>query len=82
MMFAACIMMRLIAADPNTNVVVERRRVDGLHRDSLSYDFPIGTVLGRFQGGLSVDQDRLPVDILVARSDVPLQSDPEHIDHR
>ncbi len=75
-------MMRLIAADPNTNVVVERRRVDGLHRDSLSYDFPIGTVLGRFQGGLSVDQDRLPVDILVARSDVPLQSDPEHIDHR
>jgi len=76
-------MLRLIAADPNTEVVVKRFRSDGEHTDPLSYDFPVGTVLERVNDTLELGKDgSLPVHILVARSDEPLQTDPVHIDRR
>jgi len=76
-------MLRLIAADPNTEVIVKRIRAGGEHTDALSYDFPIGTVLARITDTLDLGKDgSLPVDILIARSDQPLQSDPVHIDRR
>jgi hypothetical protein len=76
-------MLRLIAADPNTEVIVKRIRSGGEHIDPLSYDFPIGTVMARVTDVLDLGKDgALPVDILVARSDEPLQSDPVHIDRR
>ncbi len=76
-------MLRLIASDPNTDVVVRRIRAGGDHTDPLSYDFPIGTVLARITDSLDLGKDgSLPVDILVARSEDALQSDPVHIDRR
>ncbi len=76
-------MLRLIAADPNTEVLVKRIRAGGEHTDSLSYDFPIGSVLARVSDVLDLGKDgSLPVNILIARSDEPLQSDPVHIDRR
>ena len=76
-------MLRLIAADPNTEVLVKRIRAGGEHTDPLSYDFPIGTVLARVTDVLDLGKDgSLPVDILIARSDEPLQTDPVHIDRR
>jgi hypothetical protein len=76
-------MLRLIASDPNTRVLVDRLRADGNHEDALSYDFPIGTVVGRFDDNLDLGKlGKLPVAILVARSDVALESDPVNIDRR
>jgi len=76
-------MLRLISSDPNTRVVVERMRADGDHADGLTYDFPIGTVVGRFDDTLDLGKlGKLPVAILVARSDVALESDPVNIDRR
>jgi hypothetical protein len=76
-------MLRLIAADPNTEVLIERTRADGKHIDALNFDFPIGTVVGRFNDVLDLGSlGKLPLDILVARSDVPLESDPVNIDRR
>ena len=76
-------MLRLIAADPNTEVTVKRIRGGSEHRDPLAYDFPIGTVLERATDKLDLGKDgSLPVHVLIARSDQPLQSDPLHIDRR
>lgn len=76
-------MLRLIAADPNTEVEIERTRSDGKHSDLLRYDFPLGVVLGRFDDTLDLGGlGKLPINILVARSDVPLETDPENIERR
>ena len=76
-------MLRLIAADPNTQVLVERHRAGGVHTDPLKYDFPIGTVVARVDDVLDLGRlGKLPVNILVARSDVPLENDPVYIDRR
>jgi hypothetical protein len=76
-------MLRLIAADPNTKVVVQRKRADGSHSDRLNYDFPIGSVLSRIDDEIDLGTDgKYPVNILVARSDVPLESDPINIERR
>lgn len=76
-------MLRLIAADPNTQVIIERVRRDGPHTNNLSYDFPVGTVIGRFSDALDVPgYGSLPVDIMVARADVPLIADPDSIERR
>jgi hypothetical protein len=76
-------MLRLIASDPNTEVEIQRTRADGGHIGSLKYDFPLGEVLGRFDDMLDLKTlGQLPVSILVARSDVPLETDPMHIDRR
>ena len=76
-------MLRLIASDPNTTIALERTRQDGVHTDNLRYDFPIGTVLGRFRDTLDVSgYGRLPIDIMVARADVPLVADPDNVERR
>lgn len=76
-------MLRLIAADPNTEVLVRRLRSDGWHEDPLTYDFPVGTVIGRFSDSFAVPgHGKLPVDILVARADVALPYDPDNIERR
>jgi hypothetical protein len=76
-------MLRLIAADPNAEVVVRRKRQDGIHTDVLSYDFPIGTVIGRFSDSLPVaGHGKIPIEILVARADVDLPADPDNIERR
>ena len=76
-------MMRLITADPNTELVIERIRGGGVYRDRAEHDFPRGVVIGRCSDVLLLpDAPRLPVDILVARADEALQSDPIHTDRR
>jgi hypothetical protein len=76
-------MLRLIAADPNTRVIVERKRADGTHSDDLKFDFPIGTVIWRGDDELDLGAlGKLPICIMVARSDVPLESDPDNIERR
>lgn len=76
-------MLRLIAADPNTEVEVVRKRGSGQVANALRYDFPVGTVLLRQKTRLDLkDLGTLPVDILVARSDTPLATDPVNIERR
>ena len=75
-------MLRLITADPNTKLVIERHRGAADALDATSYDFPVGTVIGRASDRLSVGGTRLPVEILVARSSEPLQMDPLNIERR
>lgn len=76
-------MLRLIAADPNTEVEIKRTRSDGEHVGVLEYDFPLGEVIGRADDVLSLKEfGELPIGILVARSDVVLEMDPQHIGRR
>lgn len=75
-------MLRLIAADPNTNFIIERHRTGVDVEEAAAFDFPIGTVIGRFKDTFSAAGARLPVEILVARSNEPLQTDPLNIERR
>ena len=76
-------MLRLIAADPNTKVIVRRIRAGGRYENPLTYDFPIGLVLGRFSDTLSLGEEGdFAVDILLVRSEQALQTDPINIDRR
>jgi hypothetical protein len=76
-------MLRLIAADPNTEVEIIRKRADGTHIDTLKYDFPLGIVVARNDDELDLkDLGKLPVNIVVARSDVALESDAVNIERR
>lgn len=68
-------MLRLIAADPNGEVVVHRYRTAGLLTDTLAYDFPIGDVLAQKTDTLVLDDTKLPVSIMVARSQQDLVAD-------
>ena len=69
-------MLRLIASDPNTEVVVERKRGSGYYKDVLQYDFPVGQVVGRFSDLLDLDSfaGKLPIDILVIRLTNPFRT--------
>lgn len=69
-------MLRLIAADPNTEVTVHRYRTKDTFTDRLQYDFPIGDVLLRKHETLRASGKELPVDILVARARQELAGDP------
>ncbi len=76
-------MLRLIAADPNTRTTIKRFRADGVYESDLRYDFPVGTVLGRFDDKLDVGRGQsYPINILVARSDEPLQVDTVNVERR
>jgi archaellum component FlaG (FlaF/FlaG flagellin family) len=76
-------MLRLIAADPNTRTTIRRFRADSVYESDLQYDFPVGTVLGHFDDNLDVGGERrYPINIFVARSDEPLQSDTLNIERR
>lgn len=69
-------MLRLIAADPNCEVVVHRYRTAGQPTDTLAYDFPIGDVLAQRKDTLLLsDTEKLPVAIMVARSQQELVAD-------
>lgn len=76
-------MLRLIASDPNTEVEVVRKRATASTTGTLSYDFPVGKVLAREHDELDLKElGKLPVEILVARSDVSLMTDPTNIERR
>jgi hypothetical protein len=76
-------MLRLISADPNTEIVVRRTRADGEHVGMLNYDFPLGEVVGRTDDVLDLQSlGSLGVNIFVVRSDVALETDPIHLDRR
>lgn len=76
-------MLRLIAADPNTEVKIVRKRADGTHTEKLKYDFPIGVVVARCDDELDLaDLGKFAISILVARSDVALMSDAINIERR
>lgn len=76
-------MLRLIASDPNIELRIVRTRKAGEFVSSVDYDFPIGTVLGCFNEKVDFGPDGLfDLDVLVARSDEPLQTDPVRIDQR
>jgi len=76
-------MLRLIASDPNTELIVERSRAGGLHADTAVNDLPRGVVIERSSDKLALpDTAGLLVDILVARADEALQSDSSFIDRR
>jgi len=76
-------MLRLIAADPNIDLIVNRARSGGNYESPVNYDFPIGMVLGRRSSKLDLGADgNYPVEILVARSDEALQTDPTRVDQR
>jgi hypothetical protein len=75
--------LRLIAADPNTEVQVVRKRASGSVSGTLIYDFPVGRVLLREHAELDLKEfGRLPIDMLVARSEVALVTDPANIERR
>ncbi|KKL66333.1 hypothetical protein LCGC14_2146040, partial [marine sediment metagenome] len=76
-------MLRLIAADPNTEIRIEQHRAAGIQSDRLQHDFPIGTVVGAFSDAVNLGKDgKLPVSILVARADTPLHDDPTNRERR
>ncbi|HDZ21509.1 hypothetical protein LCGC14_0124390 [marine sediment metagenome] len=76
-------MLRLIAADPNTEVIVEQYRTSGHQADRLVYDFPVGQVVLRAKDRLHCeDGSVLAVDMLVARAEDPLPSHPSSREKR
>jgi hypothetical protein len=76
-------MLRLIAADPSMEVLVRRFRSEGKFEERMVYDFDLGTVLLResdvFRDAKLGD---IPVDIMVARSDRKMTSDPVSYERR
>jgi len=67
-------MLRLIASDPNIDLVLRQHRAAGLNEQPIEYDFPVGPVIESFsrtfdpsKSGLNVGP--LKVDFLVVRSD-------------
>ncbi len=67
-------MLRLIASDPNVELVLRQRRAAGLKEERIEYDFPVGPVIESFSRTFNprksgLDHDPLKVDFLVARSE-------------
>ena len=57
-------MLRLIAADPNTEVELARKSSQGVLRGTLRYDFPVGKILLRVSDKLDLGEfGSLPVEI-------------------
>ena len=80
---ASFYMLRLIAADPNTTLLIKRERSTGTFQDELTYDFPVGEVIYRDDHEFkSPNGVMLPVSILVARSDTQLVADSKYIERR
>lgn len=77
-------MLRLIAADPNIDVVIERdRKSVGKQQSKLQYDFPVGTVIAKPADTVELYPGFLcPIDVLVARCDDELKLDPLNIEQR
>lgn len=67
-------MLRLIASDPNAELIMRQHRTDGLKEEQIEYDFPVGAVIESFSktfnpSKLGVHVDPLDIDFLVVRSD-------------
>lgn len=80
---ASFYMLRLIAADPAMRVLLRRYRTSGWIEERLAYDFDLGTVLLREQVQFQHPRvGKIPVDILVARSDRRMPYDPVNRERR
>jgi len=76
-------MLRLIAADHAMRVLVRRYRTGGWVEERLGYDFDLGTVLLRTSDVFQHPRiGKIPVDILVARSDRRMAYDPFNYERR
>jgi len=67
-------MLRLIASDPNVELLLRQSRAKGSTLDRIEYDFPVGQVIARgsteFDPGVTgLEAQPLEVDFLVVRSD-------------
>jgi len=67
-------MLRLIASDPNVELVLRQHRAAGLKEERIEYDFPVGPVVESFSRTFDprksgLDFSPLKVDFLVVRSD-------------
>jgi hypothetical protein len=64
-------MLRLIAADPNVELVLQQYRADRIHKDRITYDFPVAQVVESltrvFEPGDGFHP--LKVELLLARSE-------------
>jgi len=66
--------LRLIASDPNVDLVLRQHRAAGLNQQRIEYDFPVGQVIDSFSrnfapGKWDLNGGPLKVDFLVVRSD-------------
>lgn len=76
-------MLRLIAADPSMHVLIQRYRTEGWIEERLTYDFDLGNVLKRSHDVFRHERlGEVPVDILVARSDRKMMSEPYSYERR
>lgn len=67
-------MLRLVAADPNVEVILKQYRAAGEHVDRVTYDFPVGQVIESFTRTFeSGAGGPLKVDFLLARSERKLE---------
>lgn len=67
-------MLRLVAADPNVELVLKQFRAAGEHVDRVTYDFPVGEVVKSFTRTFdSGDGDAIKVEFLLARSERKLE---------
>jgi len=67
-------MLRLIAADPNVDLVLRQHRAVGPSQDHIKYDFPVGQVVESFERRFAPKEVGLPVaplkvEFLVVRTD-------------
>ncbi len=67
-------MLRLIASDPNVELILRQYRAQDVIEDRIEYDFPVGQVIESFSRDFDVSQlgfgDKpLTVDFLVVRAD-------------
>lgn len=77
-------MLRLIAADPSMQVLVKRYRTEGwTDEERLTYDFDLGSVIARSHDMFWHERlGKIDVDILVARSERKMTSDPSNYERR
>ena len=68
-------MLRLVAADPNVELILKQYRAAGEHVDRITYDFPVGQVSESFTRTFDPGEgsDPLKVEFLLVRSERKLQ---------
>ncbi|MBM3839770.1 MAG: hypothetical protein FJ398_17725 [Verrucomicrobia bacterium] len=68
-------MLRLIAADPNVELILRQYRAAGVQTDPVTFDFPVGPVIGSFSEKFDPGRgfEPLKIDFLLARSDRKLE---------
>lgn len=67
-------MLRLVAADPNVELVLKQYRAAGEHVDRVTYDFPVGEVIESFTRTFEPGTgDALKVEFLLVRSERKLE---------